>query len=179
MKNILRALILAGVVLNPLAAQAHHNADRHRAECIFSFGLAKESCKRGFDGDSFGKVAKELDQEIVDDFTKHYNATAEGKIRKLVADVATPGQILFTFEFSGNGVTAIYKTKDKIERVSKGIKDGTFQIDQDIFTEVFPDELRVKVGLDLSLVLTVKAEVTIVYEVHDDIVEIFKVLDEL
>ena len=172
--QIIKAILLAAFVLNPLAAAAKSD-DARRVECIFSFGFAKESCKRGFDGSTLGEVTDEIANKDIDGIFKSFKSK---DVQNLVLEVATPDSLWFSFDFSGNGFQVIYKTHDKIERVIEKVKDGSFDAKTDVFKELVPDELRITVGINLALVLTVRADTTLVYKTMDNINKILKVLNE-
>ena len=160
--------------MNPLAAAAKSD-DARRVECIFSFGFAKESCKRGFDGSTLGEVTDEIANKDIDGIFKTFKSK---DVQNLVLKVATPDQLWFTFDFSGNGFSVIYKVHDKIDRIVKKVEDGSFKPERDVFTELVPDELRITVGINLALILTVRADTTLVYKTHDNIVEVLQTVQD-
>ena len=169
MRNIINTLLLVATILNPMMAHAKSD-DTRRVECLFSFGIAKESCKRGF-GKDYNKTIEELWKDAVDFSDKG------GKIKSLIVDLGVPNQIAFTFQFSGNGVTVIYNGAEKVHRITKLVKEGKFDAEIDIFDEILPDQLRITVGIELALILTIRAETILIYTEKDEIDHALNVLE--
>ena len=63
MKKAIMAALIAATVANPMAVQAKSD-DTRRVECLFSFGIAKDSCKRGF-GQDYNKTMEQLWKDAI------------------------------------------------------------------------------------------------------------------
>ena len=97
----------------------------------------------------------------------------------MIVDLGVPNQIAFTFQFSGNGVTAIYDAADKVHRITKLVKEGKFDAEIDIFDEIIPDQLRITVGIELAFILTVRAETILIYTEKAEVDHALKVLEKM
>ena len=170
MKKAIMAALIAATVANPLAVQAKSD-DTRRVECLFSFGIAKDSCKRGF-GQDYNKTMEQLWKDAI-------KFSESGKVKNLIVDLGVPNQIAFTFQFSGNGVTAIYDAADKVHRITKLVKEGKFDAEIDIFDEIIPDQLRITVGIELAFILTVRAETILIYTEKSEVDHALKVLEKM
>ncbi len=165
---------MAACILNPIAAQAHHNGDRHRAECLFSFGLAKESCKRGFDGSTYAQVNKEVVNKFFDDFR---TAFRRKDVKLLAIDTAIPDQVWFNFDFSGTGLLVGYETQDKVDQIKDKAKKKQIDLYEDLMPELVPDIIRITVGFNLALVLTVTMGTILVYNTEASVLKIWKMIE--